>query len=211
MATAAAYWDAACRDLAQADPALAPLIARHRRDVLQRSPNPVRTLANAVVGQQISVRAAERIWERLTALAPAMTCEELGRQSDDDLRGAGLSWNKVACLRAICGAIEAGTLAPNTWQDQNDTVIRAELLAIRGVGPWTADMVMIFFLNRPDILPIQDIGLVNAAFTWFQWEDPGTLRDRQAIVTEYAERWQPWRTVATWYLWRNLDAEPVQY
>ncbi len=205
------YWDRACRELSDRDEILRDVIATYRDERLQGSGDPFRTLLNAITGQQISVTAAERIWSRLLEMLPGLTPGYVLQSGPEDLRAVGLSRRKTEYIRGIAEAFEAGTVDPDTWSDMDDGEIRDQLISLRGVGPWTAEMMLIFHLQRPDILPVGDLGLVNGASRLFGWEGDLDLKQRIELLRERAERWKPWRTVATWYIWRDLDAEPVVY
>lgn len=211
------YWTQACEDLSGRDPVLAGLIRMHGTDVLRGSGNAFRTLVNAVVGQQISVAAADGIWKRLNTAFPGLLPYALAAADLAELRGLGLSWRKADYIRGISEAFATGAIDDTMWADFSDAQIHSELTALRGIGPWTADMVLIFHLQRPDILPLGDIGLVNAAAKLYTWDiheelsNTARLAARRERLSVHAERWRPWRTVATWYIWRDLDAEPVIY
>ncbi|MFP4619321.1 MAG: DNA-3-methyladenine glycosylase family protein [Spirochaetaceae bacterium] len=205
------YWQRACKELSAADPVMEKLISVHKEDVLQGSGEALQTLVNAVVGQQISVYAAESIWGRLRSLVPEMDSENLLAADEEALRQAGLSRRKVEYIRGIARAFFEGTLNEERLRAMKDGEVKKQLCSLRGIGPWTADMFLIFHLQRPDILPVEDIGLVNAAGRLYGWSDLPDRKNLQKKLTERAERWRPWRTVATWYIWRDLDAEPVIY
>lgn len=209
------YWTGACEALSIADPVLASLVAKHP-EPLRGSGSAFQTLLNAVVGQQISVAVADVIWSRLTAALSEVTPEQVGTLSREELRATGLSWRKVEYVQGIAAAFRDGTIDETAWHARSDDEIRTELTALRGVGPWTADMVLIFHERRPDVLPLGDIGLLNAAAGLYGWErdETGTrtgVEERRRRLAQHAERWRPWRTVATWFVWRELDAEPVIY
>ncbi|TVQ37484.1 MAG: DNA-3-methyladenine glycosylase 2 family protein [Spirochaetaceae bacterium] len=204
------WWQQACKDLSSRDLVIAGLVRRHRGDRLRGSGHAFRTLVNAIVGQQISVAAADSIWARLTHAFPGAAPEALAAADTGALRAVGLSNQKAACVRNAALAFCAGTIDPAAWDRMSDDEIRADLTALRGVGPWTADMMLIFHLHRPDVLPLGDIGLVNAAARLYGWSLDDDRQRRQRL-RDHAERWRPWRTVATWFIWRDLDAEPVVY
>lgn len=203
-------WGAACAHLSRVDAAIGKLIDRNPGERLEASPDCFRTLANAIVGQQISVKAAEAIWQRLRAACEPLSPLTLASASDEALREAGLSWRKIEYLRGIALAFASGQLSSEILRGLDDRSALARLDALRGVGRWTAEMVLIFHLARPDILPLDDVGLLRVAAATFRWKasDPRELAQRLATR---AERWRPWRTVACWYLWRDLDVEPVAY
>jgi DNA-3-methyladenine glycosylase II len=193
--------------LRTADPALAVLFDRFPGERIRTSGDPFQVLANAIVGQQISVAAASAIFGRLTALLGEWTPAAVGRVTDEDLRKAGLSVRKVEYFRGLAAAFLDGTIDPVRWETETDAQVLRELVSLRGIGRWTAEMFLIFHLQRPDVLPLDDLGLLQSAARLFGWEypfPPGRLADR-------AEAWRPWRTVAVWYLWRALDPQPVVY
>jgi DNA-3-methyladenine glycosylase II len=165
------------------------------------------TLARSIVGQQISVKAADSVWARFTAALPAIAPEQVLATSNEALRGCGLSARKAEYLGDLARHFMAGQIHVDRWSAMSDAQIIAELTAVRGIGVWTAEMFLIFNQLRPDVFPLDDIGLQKAvALHYFAGERP----PRKAL-TEYGERWRPWRSVATWYLWRSLDPVPVAY
>jgi len=200
-------WKLAIEHLKSADPALAVLFDRFPDERIQGSGNPFQVLANSIVGQQISVKAASAIFGRLTALLGDWNPVAVGSVTDEQLRTAGLSVRKVEYFRGLAGAFLDGTLNPARWETEADAVVMKELIALRGIGRWTAEMFLIFQLRRPDVLPLDDLGLLQSAARTFGWEYPFDSK----ILQERAEAWKPWRTVGVWYLWRALDPEPVVY
>ncbi|POR04676.1 hypothetical protein AU468_02895 [Alkalispirochaeta sphaeroplastigenens] len=205
------YWKDACQDLARRDPVLAELIQNHPGEQLQGSGDAFRTLLNAVVGQQISVAAAQSIWQRLRARAPGTTPGEILGIDPAGLRETGLSRQKVLYVQGIARAFLTGEIDPHRWEQMPDEAVRSQLCALHGVGPWTADMTLIFFLHRPNILPLGDIGLINGAARLYGWDTSLSRPEQTAALKRLGETWHPWRTVATWYIWRDIDAEPVIY
>jgi DNA-3-methyladenine glycosylase II len=201
------YWNPASDELARRDPALAPLIARHRHESLKSRGDPFATLARSIVGQQISVKASESVWRRLLAALPAPTPQAVAAAAPEALRACGLSARKVEYLRDLAGHFLAGRLHVASWEAMDDSAIIAELTDVRGIGRWTAEMFLIFNLLRPDVLPLDDIGLQRAMALHYNGGTPLGRRELGAL----AENWRPWRSVATWYLWRALDPEPVEY
>ena len=205
------YWDEASAALGERDALLSALIDKHRGERLSGSGDAFTTLANAIVGQQISVAAAAGIWGRLSARFPGMRPADLAAADFEALRSCGLSLRKVEYLQGIAAAFLSGALTPEAFHGLSDDEVRDRLCALRGVGPWTAEMFLIFHLRRPDVLPLGDIGLHRAArklYGWPEGESPAAVKLR---LTAAGESWRPWRTVAVWYLWRDLDAEPVVY
>jgi DNA-3-methyladenine glycosylase II len=201
------YWQAACAELAAADPVMAELIARYPDCVLGNRGDPFQTLARAIVGQQISVKAADSIWARFAALAEAVTPERIAQFESDELAACGLSRRKAEYLVDLAGHFADGRIEPTRWKKMDDEAVIAELADVRGIGRWTAEMFLIFNLRRPDVWPLDDIGLQKAVARHYlegERPTPGALRAQGA-------RFMPWRTVATWYLWRSLDPVVVQY
>ncbi|MFW6291575.1 MAG: DNA-3-methyladenine glycosylase family protein [Spirochaetota bacterium] len=206
------YWQDACRDLARRDPVIARLIREHPGEAVRGSGDPFRTLLNAIVGQQISVAAADGIWARLLEAFPRFTPRTIAAAEPARLREVGLSARKAEYAVGAATAFSDGRVDPGRWPGMSDDELRSELTALRGVGPWTADMMLIFSAHRPDVLPLGDIGLLNAAARLYGWTgDATTAAEKRRRLREHAETWQPWRTVGTWYVWCDLDEETVIY
>ena len=201
------YWPTACAELAAADPVMAGLIARYPDCVLGNRGDPFQTLARAIVGQQISVKAADSIWARFVTLAETVAPERIVALELDALAACGLSRRKAEYLRDLAGHFTDGRVEPARWKRMEDEAVIAELVDVRGIGRWTAEMFLIFNLRRPDVWPVDDIGLQKAvALHYLAGERP-----TPKILCQHGERHAPWRTVATWYLWRSLDPAVVQY
>ena len=193
-------WWRAAGTLCRREPRLAAVIERYPGERLEPHGDLFRSLIRAIVGQQISVVASERIWDRLTRDLTSVTPREVARLDAATMRDRGLTRNKAR-------SIAAASRVMATWQDtpSESGEIRRRLLALRGVGPWTVDMVLIFAAGDLDVLPVADIGLQRAVAALY-----GCARSPDAVSSR-AEAWRPWRTVATWYLWRDLDPLPVAY
>ncbi|MCL5059654.1 MAG: DNA-3-methyladenine glycosylase [Candidatus Thermoplasmatota archaeon] len=204
---APAYWHTACAELAAADPVMAALIARYPDCVLGNRGDPFQTLARAIVGQQISVKAADSVWARFAGFAQHVTPEHVATLELGSLAACGLSRRKGEYLRDLAGHFVDGRVEPARWERMEDEAVIAELVDVRGIGRWTAEMFLIFNLRRPDVWPVDDIGLQKAvALHYLSGERPTPKSLRR-----HGERHAPWRTVATWYLWRSLDPAVVQY
>ncbi|HKW37128.1 MAG TPA: DNA-3-methyladenine glycosylase 2 family protein [Burkholderiales bacterium] len=204
---AAPYWIRAKRALARADPVLGRIIREHPRIALEPRGEPFHTLARAIVSQQISVKAAASIWGRVCELAPRMRPEEIAASRRPKLRACGLSERKVEYLADLAGHFLDGEVNPGAWADMDDEAVIAELVQVRGIGRWTAEMFLMFNLLRPDVLPLADLGLQRAIGLHYFKGRKVSLRTMRRV----AEAWAPWRSVATWYLWRSLDPIPVEY
>ena len=201
------YWQQACIELAAADPVMAALIARYPDAVLANRGDPFQTLARAIVGQQISVKAADAVWARFAKYAQHMAPEHIVTLEQTALAACGLSRRKAAYLHDLAGHFVDGRVEPTRWKKMEDEAVIAELTDVRGIGRWTAEMFLIFSLRRPDVWPMDDIGLQKAvALHYLNGERPTPI-----TLHQHGERHAPWRTVATWYLWRSLDPAVVQY
>ena len=201
------YWTRATAHLAANDPVLARVIADYPAERLERRGDAFETLARAIVGQQVSVKSAQAVWSRIELAVGEIDAGAVAAGADDALLGCGLSRQKLGYLNDLAGRFLSGALVPSRWADQDDDEVSAELMAVKGIGRWTADMFLIFNLLRPDVLPVADIGLQRAMGR--HYGDGGKL-DAGAIEI-IAAPWRPWRSVATWYLWRSLDPIPVAY
>ncbi len=202
-----AYWSDACAALCEADPVLAELIARYPNAHLRSRGEPFVTLVRAIVGQQISTRAADAVWGRLLAAVPALTPTALLAAPDTALRAAGLSGRKVEYARDLARHFADGLLDADSFARMDDQALIDALVAVRGIGRWSAEMFLIFNQLRADVWPVDDIGLQRAVGRhYLDGENPTPKALRQ-----FGQRFAPWRTVATWYLWRSLDPETVLY
>ena len=201
------YWEDACKHLAKKDRVMKRLIPQFGDARLQSRGEAFTTLARSIVGQQISVKAAQTVWERFAKLPRKMTPGSVLKLKVDDMRAAGLSTRKVEYLVDLALRFDSGAVHVEAWHGWEDEAIIAELVAIRGIGRWTADMFLIFYLMRPNILPLDDVGLINGiSRNYFS----GELVSR-SDVREVAAAWAPYCSVATWYIWRSLDPLPIEY
>jgi DNA-3-methyladenine glycosylase II len=164
-------------------------------------------LLRSIVGQQLSTKAARSIYERVTALFGAKTPspEQLLAADPEELRGAGLSRAKVAYMRSLAEHVLSGELELDRLNELTDEEIVAELTAVKGLGIWTAHMFLIFHLQRPDVLPVGDLGVRNAAREVYGLAELPTA----AELEELGAAWSPHRSLAALYLWRSLDAVPA--
>ncbi|MCD6661781.1 MAG: DNA-3-methyladenine glycosylase 2 family protein [Comamonas sp.] len=195
------YWSEACGYLMKKDRVLRRLIPRCVDDVLRPKPDPFATLARSILGQQVSVAAAQRIWDRFVLLAGEVAPARVLLLKVDDMRAAGLSARKVDYLVDLALHFDGGQMHADSWPTMPDEAIVAELMAIRGVGRWTAQMLLIFHLARPNVLPLDDVGLARGIS---QHYFSGEAVSRSEI-REVAQAWAPWCSVACWYIWRSLD------
>ena len=201
------YWEEACKHLAKKDRVMRRLIPQFGDACLESRGDAFVTLARSIVGQQISVKAAQSVWDKFMVLSKTLTPASVLKLKIDDMRAAGLSARKVEYLQDLATYFQTGKVSVKQWHLMEDEAIITELVAIRGIGRWTAEMFLIFNLQRPDVLPLDDVGLLNAiSLHYFSGEPVSRFEAR-----EVAQGWQPWSTVATWYLWRSLDPVPVEY
>lgn len=203
--TAPAYWKRASQALAARDEVMHRLVRQCDGLTLGSRGDAFATLARSMVGQQISVTAAQAVWQRLVAglgvmAPPAVLAADVAR-----LRACGLSGRKASYIVDLAQHFASGALDPARWHDVDDETLIAQLTEVKGIGRWTAEMFLIFYLARPDVLPIADVGLQRAMRLQYNKGKPLT----PARMTRIGKAWAPWRSVATWYLWRSLDAAPV--
>jgi DNA-3-methyladenine glycosylase II len=192
--------------LIRADPVLAALIERRGAcGLATRSGDPpLRSLARALVSQQLSVKAAATIFSRFLALYPDAEFPSPGQvlaTSVEALRGVGLSRQKASYLQDLCARVHSGALALDALDAMPDDEVMETLTAVKGIGRWTAEMILIFQLQRPDILPVDDVGLLRSIQRVYGLK----RRPTEKQVLRLGEKWRPYRSIASWYLWAELD------
>lgn len=201
------YWPQATRELAERDEVLRALVTRFQGLALGSRGDAFSTLARSIVGQQISVKAAQSVWDKLAGRLGQVTPESLARSRTRTLRSCGLSGQKARYLKDLAAHFLDGTLDPAGWAALDDEALILDLTRVRGIGRWTAEMFLMFHLARPDVLPLADLGLQRAMRLHYNRGRNLSLARMQKI----GAAWAPWRSVATWYLWRSLDPIPVEY
>ena len=201
------YWEDACKHLMKKDRVMKRLIPQFGDACLQTRGDAFVTLARSIVGQQISVKAAQTVWDRFALLPKKITAASVLKLKVDDMRAAGLSARKVEYLVDLALHFDSGVVHVKAWEAMDDEAIIAELIAIRGIGRWTAEMFLIFHLMRPNVLPLDDVGLINGISKSYFSGDVVSRSDAR----EVAAAWVPFCSVATWYIWRSLDPLPVEY
>jgi len=199
-----ASWQA-CTDLVKRDRILKKLIPKFGPVHLINRDDPFTTLARSVVGQQISVRAAQTIWERVESACAKLAPQQFIRLGHEKLQACGLSKRKSEYILDLAKHFVSGALHVDAWTSMEDEAVIGELTQIRGIGRWTAEMFLIFNLSRPNVLPLDDLGLIQAISVNYFSGEPVTRSEAR----EVAANWEPWRTVATWYMWRSLDPAPA--
>ena len=197
-------WELAAKEISRNDPVIMKIIKLYSGDKMQLKNNAFLTLVRSVVGQQISVKAADSVWKKLEELCrDSIEPERIKSFSEDELRSAGLSRSKANYIQNIA---KSDILEVN-WSNLDDEEAIDLLCKIKGIGIWTAEMFLIFHLARPNILPLGDIGLIKAIELNYNNGEKMSKEELEA----YRQKWSPWCTVATWYLWRSLDPIPVNY
>ncbi|MPW17299.1 DNA-3-methyladenine glycosylase 2 family protein [Paraburkholderia sp. CNPSo 3157] len=203
--TRPAYWDKACADLVKRDRILKKLIPKFGPVHLSSRADPFVTLARSVVGQQISVASAQAMWQRIVAACPKLVPQQIIKLGQENLTGCGVSKRKAEYILDLAHHFVSGALHVGKWTSMDDEDVIAELTQIRGISRWTAEMFLIFDLSRPDVLPLDDPNLIQAISHNYFSGEPVTRSEAR----EVAANWEPWRTVATWYMWRSLDPAPA--
>lgn len=202
-----AYWKQATQELAECDEVMYKLIQRFAGATLRSHGDAFTTLARSIIGQQISIKAAESVWQKLVVAVPAITPDAVLGTDSSVLRACGLSLRKVIYLQDLSQHFISGILNETAWKEVDDEALVAELMQVNGIGRWTAEMFLIFHMLRPNVLPLDDLGLQRAISLHYNTSQPVSRLKMRAI----AKPWQPWCSVAIWYLWRSLDPQPVEY
>jgi DNA-3-methyladenine glycosylase II len=190
------------------DPILAPVIRRHRARSPLDTPTlePFAALVRTITGQQISTKAAATIHGRLCALMPrGVSPGALLSLTDAAMREAGLSRQKTSYLRDLASKVSSGHLPLDSLHELDDEAVIDAIVQVKGLGRWSAEMFLMFRLRRPDVLPVDDLGIVNAIQRLYGLRK----RPKADRIRKIAEAWKPYRTVACWYLWRSLENSPV--
>ena len=201
------FWETAKKDLSKKDKVLGKLIQNYSKDFLYTKSDPFYTLSRSIVGQQISVSAAQAVWNRFEKKAKNVKPQTVRHMHYMKLKACGLSKQKIKYLKSLSAAFLEKKIQPTKWASLENELIIEELVQIKGIGRWTAEMFLIFNLCRPDIFPVDDIGLIKGICKCYGLNYPIT----KDYALKLSKKWQPWRSVATWYFWRSLDPIPVEY
>ncbi len=201
------YWNKATKHLTRVCPTMGGIIRQYKGEYLSAREDGFFTLVRAVVGQQISTKAADAIWNRLIVKVKPLTPDKLLRVRDTTLRSLGLSAQKVAYVKNVAKFFAENAVNTTYWAARSDEEVIKELTSIKGIGTWTAEMFLIFHLTRPDVFPVKDLGILKAVD--MHYTGGKRLTNKEYIA--FAERWAPYRSVASWYLWRALDPVPIAY
>ena len=201
------FWEKAKKELSEKDKKLGLIIKNYPKDFLFSKADPFYTLARSIVGQQISVRAAQSVWDKIEKKLGKIKAVNIYNSHHMTLKSCGLSRQKIIYLKTLSKAFMSKEVNYDRWKDMSDNQIIDDLIKIKGIGKWTAEMFLIFNLCRPDIFPVDDLGLIKGICNCYNLEYP--ISKDHAI--KLSKRWKPWRSVATWYFWRSLDPIPVEY
>lgn len=200
------YWEDAKKYLISKDKKLGKLIVKYP-DYLKSRKDPFFSLCKSIVGQQISVQAANAVWKKLEAKAKKMKPENILKLTTRQLASCGLSRQKIDYLKILARKFHTGEIDIKKLKKMDDDEAIKYLSQVKGIGKWTAEMFLFFNQLRPNIFPIQDIGLLRAISVNYKTSYPPTSKE----LERYQKKWSPYCTVATWYLWRSIDPVPVNY
>ena len=193
------------RALIRRDPVLAPVIRKHKHRTILDTPliDPFAALVRTITSQQLSTKAAATIHRRVLDLMPdgVPTPDAIARTTDEQLRAAGLSRQKIAYVRDLARHASTGELSLHTLGTLGDEEVIAAITKVKGLGRWSAEMFLMFRLHRADVLPVDDLGIVVAVQRLYGLRK----RPKADRLRKIAEPWRPYRTVACWYLWRSLE------
>jgi DNA-3-methyladenine glycosylase II len=195
------YWPEAKVHLSKRDPVLRKLIKAYPDAELGGRGDAFQTLARSIVGQQISVKAAQSVWARFAECAGTVDAKTIAALPDASIRGCGFSGMKVSYVKDLARHFDTGLIKPKRWARMEDEAIIEDLIQVRGIGRWSVEMFLIFHLMRPNVLPVDDLGLRRAMERAYNGGEPLT----KAEMREIGKRFDPYGSVATWYLWRSLD------
>ena len=197
-------WQLAVEELSRKDSTIEEIISQYSGEKMALRGKPFETLCRSIVGQQISVKAADSVWTKVENLCNGnINKEEIINLSSEEMRSAGLSKQKITYLKNIA----TSDVLTTNWGELSDAEAIDRLCKIKGVGVWTAEMFLIFNLGRPDVLPLADIGLIRGIEKHYY----NSERIDKKELEKFRTKWSPWCTVATWYMWRSLDPIPVEY
>ena len=195
------FWGEATRHLAKHDKVLKKLIRRYPEAEFRLRGDAFQALARAIVGQQISVKAAQSIWARFEDCVGQVKPANVIAKDAAALRACGFSGQKVAYVKDLANRFHTGEVKPRRWNRMDDEAIIEELVAVKGIGRWTAEMFLMFSLVRPNVLPVGDLGLQRAMERNYNGGKALTKDKMRAI----GEPWAPYSSVGTWYMWRSLE------
>ena len=201
------FWEKAKVELIRKDRQLGEIIKAYPEDFLFSKSDPFYTLSRAIVGQQISVKAAQAVWERFEKKIIIVNPKNTLNMHYMSFKSCGLSKQKIKYLKSLATAFVNKELKILKSKTASDDEIVEQLIKVKGIGKWTAQMFLIFNLCKPDVFPEDDLGLIKGICVCYNLKYP--IKKETAI--KMSQKWKPWRSVATWYFWRSLDPIPVEY
>ena len=196
------WWDEAVTNLSN-DELLGDVVKKYPNGCLEGKGDLFQTTVRSIVGQQISVIASDAIWKRLVEMLGSVTPDNVMKFTQQEIAACGLTRPKSSYIHGL--AVNSELLLNQDWENMTDKEIKQHLIQFKGIGPWTAEMMLMFSFMRPDVFSIGDIGLVKAV------KILAPKAESKESIEEIAERWSPYRTAASWYLWRMIDPVPVGY
>jgi DNA-3-methyladenine glycosylase II len=203
------YWQESIEYLTKTDPQLAKILKQHSQYSITSRGEALETLLRSIVGQQISVKAAASVWKKLTNLIGGIKSENVLSASSENLKSCGLSKQKAQYITNIAEHFKANYIVSHSyWKGRTYLSIYDELITIKGIGPWTAEMFGMFYLLEKDIFPIKDVGIIRAMNRLYG--NNKKVLDLDEII-KISDTWKPYRSVACWFLWRSIDSKEVLY
>ena len=203
------YWQESIEYLTKTDSQLAKILKQHSQYSITSRGEALETLLRSIVGQQISVKAAASVWKKLTNLIGSIKSENVLSASSENLKSCGLSKQKTQYIINIAEHFKANDIANHSyWKGRTYLNIYDELITIKGIGPWTAEMFGMFYLLEKDIFPIKDVGIIRAMNRLYG--NNNKVLDLDEII-KISDAWKPYRSVACWFLWRSIDSKEVLY
>ena len=203
------YWQESIEYLTKTDPQLAKILKQHSQYSITSRGEALETLLRSIVGQQISVKAAASVWKNLTNLIGSIKSENVLSASSENLKSCGLSKQKTQYIINIAEHFKANDIANHSyWKGRTYLSIYDELITIKGIGPWTAEMFGMFYLLEKDIFPIKDVGIIRAMNRLYGNNNKVLGLDE---IIKISDTWKPYRSVACWFLWRSIDSKEVLY
>jgi len=200
-------WLLAINNLKKKDKILKEIINKYKSEKLQSKKNAFLTLSKSITGQQISVKAANSIWEKLEKKLKKINPNNILKLKKNEIAKCGFSKQKVSYLLNLANFFKENKNIEKKWKNTSDEKVIEDLIKVKGIGIWTAEMFLIFYLLRPNVFPCGDIGLLRAISINYNLKYP--LKESE--INKFKRKWSPWSTVATWFLWRSLDPIPVKY
>ena len=200
-------WLLAINNLKKKDKILKKIINKYKSEKITSKKDAFYTLTKSITGQQISVKAANSIWNKFERKIKKINPSSILKLKKIEIKKCGFSDQKVRYIFNLANFFRKNKNIEKKWKKMDEEKVLIDLIKIKGIGSWTAEMFLIFYLLRPNIFPVKDLGLHKAISINYKKKYP--LKELE--IKRFKKKWNPWATVATWYLWRSLDPEPVKY